>query len=309
MKKVLLIGGAGYIGTALLPLLLDNQHEVVVFDNLLYGGDQLLPYFRHPRFKFIKGDITKPEELATIMDWPDIIIHLAAIVGYPACRKNPELAKKVNIDGTKNIIELAKPEQLIIYSSTGSNYGAVEEICTEETPLHPLSLYGQTKTIAENLIITRANSIVFRFATAFGSAPRFRLDLLPNEFTYRMLTQGYIVVYEKHFMRTFIHVHDMARAFIFAINHSDQMLNNTYNIGSETMNYSKEEICNLIKQKTNGYIHYAEIGEDQDKRNYIVDYSKIRSLGFTTTITMEEGINELIQCVDVLSTHNKYLNV
>ena len=309
MKKILLIGGAGYIGTTLLPLLLKENYEVTVFDNLMYGGDQLLPYFREPNFTFIKGDITKPEELEPIIKNYDIIIHLAAIVGYPACRKNPELAKKVNIDGTKNIINLSNPEQLIIYSSTGSNYGSVDEICTEDTPLKPLSLYGQTKTIAEELISKRGNSIVFRFATAFGSAPRFRLDLLPNEFTYKMVTQGYIVVYEKHFMRTFIHVHDMARAFMFAIQNSYKMINNIYNVGSDTMNYSKEDICNMIKEKTNGYINYADIGEDQDKRNYVVDYSKIKSIGFSTTITMKDGIEELIKCIEVIDLHNKYLNV
>jgi nucleoside-diphosphate-sugar epimerase len=309
MKNVLITGGAGYIGTSLIPLLLNKDYNVTVIDNLMFGGDQLLPFLRDKNFKFIKGDVTNKSDVEKVVIGQDIIIHLAAIVGYPACRKNPELAEKVNVTGTRNIIESLIPTQLLIYSSTGSNYGSVDGICTEDTPLNPLSLYGQTKTMAEEMIHNRDNSIVFRFATAFGSAPRFRLDLLPNDFTHKMITQGYLIVYEKHFMRTFIHVHDIARSFVFAIENSEKMVNNVYNVGTDEMNYSKENVCDIIKSKTDGYVHYADVGEDADKRNYVVDYSKIKSLGYTTTINMEEGIDELVQAISLIEVTNKYQNI
>jgi nucleoside-diphosphate-sugar epimerase len=239
----------------------------------------------------------------------DVIIHLAAIVGYPACRKDPVLAESVNVDGTRNLIECVSNEQLIIYASTGSNYGSVESICTEETPLNPLSLYGQTKTLAETMLLdSSSNVVVFRFATAFGISPRLRLDLLINDFTYKCVSQGYLIVYEKEFKRTFIHVSDMARAILLAIDRRDWMVNNSYNVGNEAMNHTKKEICDMIASKTGAYIHYADVGEDADKRNYEVSYAKISNLGFSTTKTIEDGIDELIRCLKVVNTSSRYSN-
>lgn len=307
--KILITGGAGYVGTSLIPQLLEKKYKVIVFDNLMFGGDPLLPFFRDKNFEFIKGDIRDKSSLSNAVKQADIIIHLAAIVGFPACRKDPELAKSVNIDGTKNLIDVCSNDQLIFYGSTGSNYGSVEGICTEETPLNPLSLYGQTKTIAEKMLLENRKTIAWRFATAFGVSARMRLDLLVNDFTYKALTQGYLVVYEKHFMRTFIHVFDMGRVFLFGIENSQKMIGNVFNVGNENMNYSKEEICNMIKEKTNAYIHYADIGEDADKRNYVVSYEKIKNLGFTTTITVEEGIDELIKALKVIHFRTPYTNI
>jgi len=307
--NVLVTGGSGYVGSSLIPLLLEKGYKVKVLDNLMYGGDHLLPFFRFSNFEFYRGDIRNKEDVRNCVKDADVIIHLAAIVGYPACRKNPKLAKEVNVDGTKNIIEETSSDQLIIYASTGSNYGSVDDVCTEETPLNPLSLYGQTKTLAESLLLERRTTIAYRFATGFGVSPRLRLDLLVNEFTYKAVTEGYLVVYEKHFKRTFIHVRDMGRAFLFGIENADRMKGEVYNVGSEELNYSKEEVCEIIKKHINVYVHYADIGEDEDKRNYFVSYEKIRKLGYNTTVSIDEGIKELIKAFSVVKIYNKYRNV
>ncbi len=307
--KVLVTGGAGYVGTTLVPQLLAKGYEVTIFDNLMFGGDYIMPFFRNQKFSFVKGDVRDLSTLKKEIKNADIIIHLAAIVGYPACRKDPELAEAVNIKGTKNLIKATSNEQLILFGSTGSNYGTVEEICTEETPLNPLSLYGQTKTLAEKMLLEERTTIAWRFATAFGVSARLRLDLLINDFTYKAITQGYIVIYEKHFMRTFIHVHDMGRAFLFGIEHQDMMKNNVFNVGSEKMNYSKKQICEMIKERTGFYIHYADIDKDADKRNYIVSYDKINKLSYTTTISVEYGIDELIRALQAIEYKIPYTNI
>lgn len=306
--NILVTGGAGYVGTILIPLLLEKGHRVRVFDNLMFGGDQLLPFFRYPRFEFIKGDIRNINDVNAAIKRQDIIIHLAAIVGYPACRKEPKLAEEVNIGGTKNLIKAISENQLVIYASTGSIYGEIEEICTEETPLNPLSLYGQTKALAEKYLLEDCNTIVFRFATGFGLSPRLRLDLLINDFVYKALTEGYLVVYEKHFMRTFIHVYDMGRAYLFAIENSGQMAGQIYNVGSEEMNYSKENICEKIEKRVNCYVYYATIGEDKDKRNYVVSYKKIKNLGYRTTLDIDTGIDELVKGLQVVQIKMHYSN-
>ena len=308
VKKILVTGGAGYIGTSLVPKLLRAGHEVTVFDNLMVGGNQLLPFFRYENFKFVRGDIRHKEELKNVVEGKDIIIHLAALVGFPVCRMNPGLAKEINVDGTINLIESCTDEQVVFYGSTGSNYGAVTDICTEETPLHPLSLYGETKTKAEQLLMERDNTIAYRFATAFGVSPRFRLDLLINDFSYKCIKDGYLVVYEKNYMRTFIHVSDIAECFVFGIDNMDKMMGNVFNVGDDNMNHSKEEVCNMIGKKTGAFIHYEEIGEDADKRNYVVSYDKISNLGFRTTITVEEGIDEVTEALKVTDFQNKYTN-
>ena len=307
-NKILITGGAGYIGTSLIPLLLENNYKVTVFDNLMHGGNQLLSFFRNKNFNFIKGDITIKKDIKNAVKGHDIIIHLAAIVGFPSCKNNPELAYNVNVMGTKNLIEVTDKEQIILYGSTGSNYGKVTDICTEESPLNPLSLYGETKTEAEQLLIKRGNVIAYRFATAFGVSPRLRLDLLVNDFTNKCVRDKYLVVYEKNYMRTFIHVADIASSFLFGIKNINKMINNVYNIGNDNMNYSKEQVCNLISEKTNAFIHFEEIGSDADQRNYIVSYEKVKKLGFETTIDLNEGIDEIIKTLDVIDVSNPYVN-
>lgn len=308
MKKIFVTGGAGYIGSVLIPSLLNEGYEVTLYDTLMYESHQLIPFFQNKKFKFIKGDILDKKLLGESIKNHDVVIHLAAIVGYGACRVDENRAYAVNHIGTKNVIESMSDDQFLIFGSTGSNYGSVNGICTESTPLHPLSIYGKSKTLAETEVLSRPNSTAFRFATAFGASPRLRLDLLINELTYNAVTQKYLVIYESHFMRTFIHVRDIANVFLFSINHKDEMKGNVYNVGSNTMNFSKKDICEMIKRKTDCYVHYADYDGDVDKRNYVVSYDKIESLGYKTTITVEEGIDELINCFKVLKIQIPFKN-
>jgi nucleoside-diphosphate-sugar epimerase len=306
--KVFITGGAGFIGATLVPKLLDAGHQVTVFDCLLHGGNPIIPFFRDKNFKFVRGDIRNLEPLRDAAAGHDLVIHLAAVVGFPACRMNPEVAKEVNVGGTLNLINAVSEDVPILYGSTGSNYGAVTTVCTEESPLTPLSLYGETKTEAERMLMERGNAVAYRFATAFGISPRMRLDLLVNDFANKCLRDGYLVVYEKHFMRTFIHVSDIAESFVFAIQNIDKMRNNVYNVGSDSMNYSKEHVCNMIADKTGAFIHFEEIGSDADKRNYIVSYDKIKKLGFSTSIGMEQGIEEIVKVLKVIDFQDTYVN-
>jgi nucleoside-diphosphate-sugar epimerase len=308
--KILVTGGAGYVGSTMLPMLLDRGFEVTVYDKLLYGGNALLPYFRNKNFIFEKGDTRDKAHLAKVLKNKDVVIHLAAIVGFPLCEENPELARAVNVGGAKNLAELLSKDQYLLNASTGSNYGAVPDgICTEETPLNPLSVYGVTKTEAELLLLEKANCTAYRFATAFGISPRMRLDLLINDLTYQAMKNKFLVIYESSFMRTFIDVSDMGRAFIFAIDNYEKMKGNVYNAGDESMNYSKKQICEMIAKETGAQIHFAEIGEDMDKRNYVVSYKKINALGYRTTVTVEEGIKELVRALPTIKITNQYSNI
>ena len=278
MKKVLITGGAGYIGTVLTELLLSKGYKVTIYDRLMYDGSILIPYFSNPNFKFVKGDILDKESLNKVMKENDIVIHLAAIVGYLACDRNKILTNQVNVDGTKNIIDLIGKDQYLLFGSTGSNYGKVEGICKEDTPLNPSTLYGVTKTRSEDIVMGRDNSTAFRFATAFGVSPRLRMDLLVNDLVYKAITDGCLVIYQSHAMRTFIHVRDMARSFLFAIENQDKMVGEVYNCGSNDLNYSKRDVCEMIKERTNCYINYNDYDYDKDNRDYEVSYDKLHSL-------------------------------
>ena len=309
MKKILITGGAGYIGTSLIPELLKNNYDVTVYDSLSYDGNVLIPYFQHQNFHFIKGDILERSKLKKATRNKDIIIHLAAIVGYAACEKNPELTEMINTQATKDLTNMLSPNQLLMFGSTGSNYGKVDGVCTEKTPLNPTSLYAKTKTEAEQIVMSHPNSIAYRFATAFGSSSRLRLDLLVNDLTYLAITQKYMLVYQPEFMRTFIHVRDLIKSFLFGIENADKMAGEVYNVGSNKMNYSKRDVCELIKQKTNCIVYYNDFDSDKDHRDYVVSYDKIHTLGFDTTITLEEGSNELLKVYQTLNLKDKrYVN-
>jgi nucleoside-diphosphate-sugar epimerase len=311
-KSIFITGGAGYIGTSLIPLFLNKGFKVTVYDSLLFNnGDKLISYISNKNFTFILGNILDKDKLKESIKNHDIVIHLAALVGFPICReKGEKKSYDINVVGTQNIIDSMEDSQYLLFGSTGSNYGEVIGICTEETILNPLSIYGKTKTEAENRVVGRNNSTAFRFATAFGISSRLRLDLLVNDLTYKAVTEGYAVIYESNFMRTFIHVRDIANVFLFAIENQEKMKNNVYNVGSDQMNFSKKEICELIKKELpNTYFNYADVGEDADKRNYIVSYEKINKLGYTTTITIEEGIRELIKTIPLIKINNPYYNV
>ena len=308
--NILVSGGAGYVGSTLIPLLLDAGHDVTCFDCLLWRGDVLIPFFRRSNFHFIKGDVRDEKAVYDACTDKDVVIHLAAIVGLPACAAQPDVAFQTNYEGSVNVGRACQRGQHVLYGSTGSNYGEVlTGVCTEETPLNPLSVYGVTKTDAERYLMANTECTAFRFATAFGLSPRLRLDLLVNDFTHTAVRQKGMIVYEPKFMRTFIHVYDMARAFIFAIEHRKEMVGNVYNIGSESMNFSKKDVCDIIHEETGAYFHFAAVGEDGDKRNYVVSYAKVKALGYDTTISVQEGVKELVKAMPVIKIINPYANV
>ena len=309
MMKVVVTGGAGYIGTTLVPILLENGFRVHVLDNLMFGGTGLFSHFIHPQFSFAQVDIRNRSALKEQLKDADIIVHLAALVGYPICKKHPRIAEEINVDGARNVAELAPKGTRLVYASTGSNYGEIQGICTEDSPLNPLSLYGRTKTTAERIFLDSENSVSLRFATAFGISPRLRLDLLINDFTHQAIHQRFLVVYEKHFRRTFIHVRDIARAINFVMDPECCNGYNLFNVGNERLNFTKEDIVNLLRDRLDFLVHFAEIGSDADKRDYEVDYSRIRSTGYSTLIDIEQGLSELIEALKILPIKNPYSNV
>ena len=307
-KKILVTGGAGYVGTCTVDALLKNGYQVRVLDSLRFGGHGLLPFFQNKNFEFIKGDIRDKKIVQAAMKDVDVVIHLASIVGFPACRKDPELSREINVGGTENIVEEAAGRP-VLFASTGSNYGKMlEKICTETVPLNPLTDYARQKSEAEEIIKKNREFVIYRFATAFGVSPRMRLDLLPNDFTYRAVRDKSLIVYEKSFMRTFIHVRDMADSFVFALANYDKMRGEIYNVGDNQMNYSKEGICNLIRQKVDYYLHFADIGHDLDQRDYMVSYDKVHAVGFKPQISMEQGIDELINVSQLIEVQNPHYN-
>jgi len=307
--KILVTGGAGYVGSVLVPELLNKSHKIRVLDNLMYNQSSLLPYFINKNFEFIKGDIRDENAVRRSLKDVDYIVHLVAIVGMPACKKNPPLAEAVNVNGTALLTNLRSRSQGIIYASSVSNYGAAGGICDEETLPNPLSEYAVTKHRAEELVLDAGNVVAFRFATAFGLSPRLRLDLLPNDFTFNALKNKSLIVYEKNFRRTFIHVRDMARAILFAIENFNDLKDGVYNVGHESMNYTKKEVAEAIKQKIDYFLYFADIDCDPDKRNCYISFKKISSKGFKTSITLDEGIEELIKGFQMVTITNPYANI
>lgn len=307
--KILVTGGAGYVGSILTPLLLDKGYLVRVVDSLIYNQNTLFPCFINDNFEFLKGDVRDEELMPGAIKDVNFIIHLAAIVGEPACRKDLKLCYSVNSSGTELINKLRSAEQKIIFTSTGSVYGKVKGICTEESPLNPLtSDYSKSKLSAEKLIAQKGNYIIYRFATGFGLSPRLRLDLLINDFVYRAIKDKVNILYEADAKRTFIHVRDMARSLIFAVENFENMKNQAYNVGSEKLNITKRELAEKIKGKVDYYLDFAEFGEDRDLRDYEVSYQKIRSKGFETIVDLDKGLNELITGFKVFCFPNPFSN-
>lgn len=292
-KLVLVTGGAGFVGTRLVPLLLEKKYKVKVLDNLMYNQIVLLDYFINPDFEFIKGDITDEENMKIALKGVDFIIHLAGIAGTPICDKNPELAKKVNVNGTE-IINRLRGKIPIIFTSSECVYGKQEKVCTEMSTINPLSLYSKTKAESEKIIINSGNYIVFRPVSAFGMSQRMRVDLLLNDFVYRALKDKKLIVFEKDARRTLIHASDFAKALVFALENFNEMKNEIYNLGSEE-NLTKKEIAELIKEYQEYYLQFAEFNKDPDKKNYKFSIKKLKDKGFLAHVPVREGIKELIR--------------
>jgi nucleoside-diphosphate-sugar epimerase len=309
MKNILVTGGAGYVGSILVPMLLQRGYRVRVLDNLMYGGKALLPCFASRDFEFVKGDVRRIEDVRPALQGMDAVIHLAAIVGFPACKKNPQLAEEINHQATV-LLEGLRHERPLIFASTGSNYGAlVGDVCREDSPLNPLTIYGSTKTAAEQYLLKQGNALVYRYATAYGVSYRLRLDLLINDFVYQAVKNRNLIIYEKSFKRTFIHVRDIAESLIFGLENYARLKDNVYNVGSNDQNYSKEEIARMIQKRVDYYLHFAEIGKDEDQRNYEVSYERINQAGFFCKVGIDEGIEELIRAMSVIQIVNEFSNV
>jgi nucleoside-diphosphate-sugar epimerase len=300
MERVLVTGGLGYLGSVLCEHLLDQGYKVRALDNLMYGvGQQGLFHLCARRdFDFVKGDVRDEAVMRAALKDADVIVHLAAIVGASACDRDPALTTSVNLDSVKLLNRLRSSSQRVLYPNTNSGYGATSGLnyCNEDTPLKPVSLYGRTKVEAEQHLLQSANVITLRLATVFGMSPRMRLDLLVNHFVYTAMTEGYIVIFEKDFKRNYIHIRDVADCLIHCIRRGDKMLGRAYNVGLDSANLSKEELARKVKEYVpNFYIHFGAIGEDPDKRNYIVSSQRLSEAGFTARRSLDEGIQELLK--------------
>jgi nucleoside-diphosphate-sugar epimerase len=295
---VLVTGGAGYLGSVLCERLLDAAYRVTAVDNLMYQQRSLLHLCANPHFDFVLGDVRDKELMRRLAKEADVLIPLAAIVGAPGCDRDPLLARSVNLEAVRLLNSLRSAQQPVIYPTTNSGYGTQsgDLFCTEDTPLQPISLYGQTKSQAEAELLERANVITLRLATVFGMSPRMRLDLLVNHFVYAAITDGYIVIFEKDFKRNYIHIRDVADCFVHCIENFKRMAGRPYNAGLDAANLSKEELSLKIKEYVpNFYVHFAQVGSDPDKRNYIVSNQRLREAGFEARRSLDDGIRELLK--------------
>jgi nucleoside-diphosphate-sugar epimerase len=306
MKKVLITGGAGYLGSVLTEVLLNNGYYVTVIDNLIYKQTSVAPFTYNKNFNFILGDVTDTSLLKKLVEKNDIIIPLAAIVGMPACKLQPELTIKINYEQVKNITEWTTKDQMILIPNTNSQYGSSTEIITEDSPFKPLSLYAETKCDAEKSVLDSGNGIALRLATVFGMSYRMRTDLLVNDFVNKSVNDGYLVLFESHFIRNYIHIRDIANTFLFMIENYIKCNNNAYNVGLTSANCTKLELAQTIQKFIPDLVIVENnFKQDFDQRNYMVSNNKLESLGWSPKFTLEDGINELIKGYQLI---NKFKN-
>ncbi|RMH59573.1 MAG: NAD(P)-dependent oxidoreductase [Candidatus Hydrogenedentota bacterium] len=302
-EKVLITGGAGYLGSILTRRLLEAGYAVTVLDNFLFNQSSLLDCCVFEDFTVVRGDCRDERLLRDHVKDADIVIPLAALVGAPLCDRDPLTAIAVNRDAVRTLLRLLSPNQCVLFPTTNSGYGIGEKeaYCTEDTPLNPISLYGRTKVEAEAAVLEHKNSLSFRLATVFGISPRMRLDLLVNDFVWRALRDRTVVLFEADFRRNYIHIEDVARVFLHAISHFDSMRGRPYNVGLEDANLTKRELCEVIRKVLPDFVYLeAPIGEDPDKRDYIVSNQRLLSTGFRPEWSLERGIRQLVNGYHIL---------
>ena len=308
--KILVTGGGGYVGNVLCRQLLDKGYQVKCLDNFNKGQcDGIIPLAINPNFEFVYGDVTVSAQINEAVKGCDAIIHLAAIVGFPDCAAQPALAEVVNVSGTMNVINarnLYNKSIPLVYASTGSVYGKVEGVCTEESPLNAVSEYGLNKLVAEKMMREEENTVSFRFATGFGVSPSMRVNLLVNDFVYQAITNKILTIFQADFRRTFIHVRDMSKAFIMGFENMGNWSQKVYNCGANHLNWTKRELAEYVKEHTDCFVHYEEIGEDTDQRDYKVSYDSLEAEGFSCDVDMKTGIQELIKVAPILQIRHQY---
>jgi nucleoside-diphosphate-sugar epimerase len=309
--KLLVTGGAGYLGSVLVPRLLDDGHAVTVIDNFMYQQASLLDCCHHPGLTIVRGDARDRRLVAEHLKRAEAVLPLACLTGAPLCDRDPVGATSVNLEAVTLLLELRSVHQAIVFPTTNSGYGVGEVglLCTEETPLRPISLYGRLKVEAEQRLLAAPNTLTLRLATVFGISPRMRLDLLVNDFTYRAVTDGFVVLFEGHFTRNYIHVRDVARAFLHCLDNFDRMKGEPYNVGLDEANLSKRELCQEIRRQVPGFYWVeAEVGRDPDQRNYVVSNARIERTGFKPVVPLPAGIAELLKGYQVIR-RSGYANV
>lgn len=309
--NILVTGGAGYLGSILVPELIRSGNTVTVLDNFIYKQNSLANVCSDENFRIVKGDVRLKSTLLPLLKDSEIIIPLAALVGAPLCNIDPINAKTINHDSMLALFECAKSDQYILMPTTNSAYGTGDKnnFCSEESELRPISQYAQEKVLVEKTLLERSNSISFRLATVFGMSPRMRIDLLVNDFVYRAIHDRFIVLFESHFKRNYIHIRDVTRVFLHAIQNLDKMRGQIYNVGLSNANLSKRELCERIQAFVPDFIFQeALVGKDPDQRNYIVSNEKIEKTGFKPSYSLESGIQELIKGY-VMLQNTRYTNV
>ena len=310
-NNILVTGGAGYLGSIMVPELLKAGHKVTVLDNFMYGQNSLAHVCHDPNFNVVRGDVRTKDEIAPLLKDAEIIIPLAALVGAPLCDSNPIGAKTVNHDSMLALFNVVGNDQPILMPTTNSAYGTGDENshCTEKSELRPISGYAKEKVEVESALMKRRNSISFRLATVFGMSPRMRIDLLVNDFTYRAVHDRFVVLFESHFKRNFIHIRDVTRAFLHAIDNYEKMAGQIYNVGLSDANLSKKELCEKIQQYVPSFIFQeAAIGKDPDQRNYVVSNKKMEDTGFSPIHSLDSGIQELAKGYAMIK-NSKYGNI